>query len=196
MQVNATDEALAAGAIAIFAEQVRSVAANAGGPAVTIEATSQTIVGAFRSAAIYALVVIAIILMVAQRRILDVALVMAPLLLSALLTLVVVVLTGMKLNFANIIALPLLLGVGVSYNVYFVMNWRQGLTHPLGSATMRGVMFSALTTAVAFGALALSGHPGTASMGFLLLISLGCTLVASLVFLPALLAAMGRPGGT
>ncbi len=196
MQVNATDEALAAGAIATFAEQVRSVAANAGGPAVTIEATSQTIVGAFRSAAIYALIAIAVILMVAQRRILDVALVMAPLLLSALLTLVVVVLTGMKLNFANIIALPLLLGVGVSYNVYFVMNWRQGLTHPLGSATMRGVMFSALTTAVAFGALALSGHPGTASMGFLLLISLGCTLVASLVFLPALLAAMGRPGGT
>jgi predicted RND superfamily exporter protein len=82
--------------------------------------------------------------------------------------------------------------------VYFVMNWRAGLGNPLGSATMRGVLFSALTTVTAFGALALSRHPGTASMGFLLLISLGCTLVGSFVFLPALLAAMGpaRGGGT
>ncbi len=195
MQVNATDEALAAGAIKEFAAQVRTVAPEAGGPAIKIDATSDTIVGAFRSASITALIVIAAMLMVVQRRVLDVALVMAPLLLSSLLTLLVVVVIGMKLNFANIIALPLLLGVGVSYNVYFVMNWREGLSNPLGSATTRAVVFSALTTAMAFGALALSGHPGTASMGLLLLISLGCTLVSSLVFLPALLAAMGRPKG-
>lgn len=194
LQVNATEAALARGAIKEFAAEIRSVAPQAGGPAIKIDATSDTIVGAFRSAAITALIVIAIILMIAQRRVLDVALVMAPLLLSALLTLIVVVAIGMPLNFANIIALPLLLGVGVSYNVYFVMNWREGLTHPLGSATTRAVVFSALTTATAFGSLALSGHPGTASMGLLLLISLACTLVASLVFLPALLAAMGHPG--
>lgn len=195
MQVNATSETLAKGAIDEFARAVRGVAPNAGGPAITVEATSETIVSAFRDAALYALIAIAIILAVVQRRLLDVALVMAPLLLSALLTLLVVVALGMHLNFANIIALPLLLGVGVSYNVYFVMNWRAGLTHPLASATTRGVVFSALTTATAFGALALSGHPGTASMGLLLLLSLGCTLVASFVFLPALLAVMGRPGG-
>jgi predicted RND superfamily exporter protein len=53
------------------------------------------------------------------------------------------------------------------------------------------VLFSALTTGTAFGSLALSGHPGTASMGVLLLISLGCTLAASLVFVPALLATIG-----
>jgi len=193
LQVNATSDTLARGAIAIFAEQVRGVAPDAGGSAITIEATSQTIVGAFRSAAIYALVVIAIILALVQRRLLDVALVMAPLSVSALLTLLVVVGLGMSLNFANIIALPLLLGVGVSYNVYFVMNWRAGLSHPLGSATTRAVVFSALTTATAFGALTLSPHPGTSSMGALLLISLGCTLAGSLIFLPALLAAMGPP---
>jgi hopanoid biosynthesis associated RND transporter like protein HpnN len=195
MQVNATDETLARGAITAFATEVRAVAPQAGGPAITIAATSRTIIEAFRTAALYALLVIAVILAVALRRVLDVALVMAPLLLAALLTLLVVVLIGMPLNFANIIALPLLLGVGVSYNVYFVMNWRAGLTNPLGSATMRAVVFSALTTATAFGALALSRHPGTASMGLLLLISLGCTLVASLVFLPAMLATMRRPGG-
>src|SRR6202020_47351 len=124
---------------------------------------------------------------------LDVILVGAPLLLSAMLTLYVVVLLGLPLNFANVIALPLLLGVGVSFNVYFVMNWRAGVTMPLGSATARAVLFSALTTGTAFGSLALSAHPGTASMGELLLISLGCTLLASLVFVPSLLAALGSP---
>ena len=93
----------------------------------------------------------------------------------------------MSLNFANIIALPLLLGVGVSFNIYFVMNWRSGVHRFLGSATARAVMFSALTTSTAFGSLALSQHPGTASMGVLLLMSLGCTVLTTLAFTPALL---------
>jgi len=80
--------------------------------------------------------------------------------------------------------------VGVSFNIYFVMNWRAGRREMLASATARAVTFSALTTGTAFGSLALSGHPGTASMGALLLISLGCTLVATLVFVPTLLAAL------
>jgi uncharacterized membrane protein YdfJ with MMPL/SSD domain len=176
-----------------FVAQVQSVAPDAGGSAVTIVATSQTIIGAFRQAAISALIVIAVILLVALRRVLDVGLVLAPLLLSALLTVVIVTTVPMPLNYANVIALPLLLGVGVSFNIYFVMNWRAGLSHPLGSATARAVLFSALTTGTAFGSLALSHHPGTASMGALLLLSLFCTLLASLVFVPALLAAMPPP---
>jgi len=156
-------------------------------------ATADTIVGAFREAAIGAIVAIAVILLVALRRVLDMALVLAPLLLSALMTVIVIVLLPLPINFANIIALPLLLGVGVSFNIYFVMNWRAGRTRMLGSATARAVMFSALTTGSAFGALALSGHPGTASMGELLLISLACTLVSSLLFIPALLSALGAP---
>ena len=66
----------------------------------------------------------------------------------------------------------------------------------LGSATARAILFSALTTGTAFGSLALSRHPGTASMGWLLLISLGFTLLASLTFLPALLAAVPRGAPT
>ena len=176
-----------------FVAAVTAVAPDAGGPAVTIEATSRTIVGAFRAAAISALVAITVILFVALRRPLDVSLVLAPLLLSALMTVAAVVLLGLPLNYANIIALPLLLGVGVSFNIYFVMNWRAGQTVVLGSATARAILFSALTTGTAFGSLALSAHPGTASMGELLLISLGCTLFASLAFIPALLAAIPAP---
>ncbi len=178
--------------LARFVDEVTALAPDAGGPAVTIEATSATIVGSFRSAAIAAVVAIAIILFVALQRLLDVGMVLAALLLSALMTVIVMVGIPLPLNYANIIALPLLQGVGVSFNIYFVMNWRAGRISVLGSATARAVLFSALVTGTAFGSLALSGHPGTASMGRLLLISLACTLVASLVFIPALLAAVPR----
>jgi predicted RND superfamily exporter protein len=93
----------------------------------------------------------------------------------------------MKLNYANIIALPLLLGIGVAFDIYFVMNWRAGQTNHLQSSTARAVIFSALTTMSAFGSLALSDDPGTAQMGELLTISLACTLFCTLLVLPALL---------
>ncbi len=190
VQVLSTPQARSSQGLQQFVTQVTRIAPNAGGSAVTIEATSQTIVDAFRDAALIAIASITVILLLALRRVLDVALVLAPLILSALLTLLVAVLLPLPLNFANIIALPLLLGVGVSFNIYFVMNWRAGRRAILGSATARAIVFSALTTGTAFGSLALSEHPGTASMGQLLLISLTCTLIASLVFIPALLSSV------
>ena len=176
-----------------FVDQVKPVMPEATGSAVWIVRSAQTIIHAFSIAAVSALLAIAVILAIALQRPLDVALVMAPLTVSALLTVVVLRVAGISLNFANIIALPLLLGVGVSFNIYFVMNWRSGITRFLGSATARAVIFSALTTGTAFGSLALSAHPGTASMGVLLLISLLCTVATTLLFVPALLAVIPRP---
>jgi hopanoid biosynthesis associated RND transporter like protein HpnN len=190
VEVLATPQARTSRGLRQFVSEVTNIAPDAGGSAVTIVATSDTIVSAFRSAALIAVASITAILLLALRRPLDVGLVLAPLILSALLTLLVAVLLPLPLNFANIIALPLLLGVGVSFNIYFVMNWRAGRRAILGSATARAIVFSALTTGTAFGSLALSDHPGTASMGRLLLISLACTLLASLVFIPALLSSV------
>ena len=178
--------------MAPFVTQIRSVAPDAGGAVVSIMATTHTILSAFRHAAAYAVMAIAAILLVSLRRLLDAGAILASLLLSAALTVIVSILLPLPLNFANIIALPLLLGVGVSFNIYFVMNWRAGETSRLASPTARAVIFSALTTGTAFGSLALSQHPGTASMGRLLLISLGGTLFASLIFIPALLAILSR----
>jgi hopanoid biosynthesis associated RND transporter like protein HpnN len=176
-----------------WVKQALKAVPQASGSAVWILKSADTITGAFRIAAYSALAAITIILALALRRALDVALVIVPLLISALLTTLLLRSFGMSLNFANIIALPLLLGVGVSFNIYFVMNWRSGVHRFLGSATARAVMFSALTTSTAFGSLALSAHPGTASMGVLLLMSLGCTVVTSLIFTPALLAVVPAP---
>src|SRR6202040_4139425 len=99
-------------------------------------------------------------------------------------------LIDLPLNFANIIALPLLLGIGVAFKIYYIMAWRGGQTNLLQSSLTRAVFFSALTTMTAFGSLWLSSHPGTSSMGKLLALSLLTTLAAVLLFQPAL---MGKP---
>ncbi len=188
IQASAKPEARDGAGLQHFVAQIRTVAPQAGGSAVTIVETAGTIVGAFVTAALGALAAIAVLLLVLLRRPLDVALVLGSLLASALLTVPVIVLLPMPLNFANIVALPLLLGVGVSFNIYFVMNRAAGATAFLGTATARAVLFSALTTATAFGSLAASAHPGTASMGALLLWSLGATLLVTFVLLPVVLA--------
>ncbi len=180
-------------AIRRLVDSVGAIVPQEAGSAVWIVRSAQTIIGAFSVAAASAVVAIAFILALALRKLLDVMLVMTPLVVSALITVVLLMALGISLNFANIIALPLLLGVGVSFNIYFVMNFRAGVTRFLGSATSRAVLFSALTTGTAFGSLALSGHPGTASMGVLLLLSLASTVVTTLFFLPALLAVAPRP---
>jgi predicted RND superfamily exporter protein len=94
------------------------------------------------------------------------------------------------LNYANIIALPVLLGVGVAFKIYYVIEWRRGEVNFLQSSLTRAVFFSALMTATAFGGLWLSSHPGMSSMGKLLALSLLCTLAAAALYQPAL---MGPP---
>jgi hopanoid biosynthesis associated RND transporter like protein HpnN len=170
-----------------FVAAVRSIAPDATGTPVTIQEAGRLISTAFVQAGIIGVAAITILLAVVLRRLREIVLVILPLLLAAALTLAITVVIGMPLNYANIIALPLLLGIGVAFDIYFVMNWRAGQTYHLQSSTARAVVFSALTTLSAFGSLALSDDPGTAEMGTLLAISLGCTLFCTLLILPALL---------
>jgi predicted RND superfamily exporter protein len=139
---------------------------------------------------VLAVVAITVLLRLALRRNDDVLLTMVPLLVSGLVTLELCVLLGISLNFANIIALPLLLGVGVAFKIYYVMAWRAGYTGLLQHGLTQAVLLSAATTGTAFGSLWLSHHPGTASMGQLLVLSLFCTLVGAVFFQPIL---MGKP---
>jgi uncharacterized protein len=167
---------------------VREVTPDATGAPVSIQESSRTIVRAFLQAGLWAFVSITVLLAAVLRRAADVMLTLAPLLLAGLLTLGLCVVLGEPFNFANIIALPLLFGIGVAFTIYFVMARRAGVSGLLQSSLARAVLFSALTTATAFGSLSLSSHPGTASMGRLLALSLACTLASALFFLPALLA--------
>ena len=177
-----------------FVDAVRGVAPTATGTPVTIQESADTVTRAFMTAGLIALAAIAILLAAVLRRLSDVALVLAPLILAGLMTLATGVVIGLPLNYANIIALPLLLGIGVSFDIYFVMRWRAGTGDLLQSSTARAILFSALTTGTAFGSLALSNHPGTAEMGKLLTLSLAYTLVCTFIVLPALLGPVKRNG--
>ena len=171
-----------------FVDAVRAVAPRATGAPVFIVEAAATIVKAFLQAAAWSLASIALILFVALRRWRDVALTLVPLMVAIVVTLEICVAIGLKLNFANIIALPLLLGVGVAFKIYYVMAWRAGERNFLQSSLTRAVFFSACTTATAFGSLWFSHHPGTSSMGKLMALALVTTLSAAVLFQPALLA--------
>ena len=173
-----------------FARAVLAVEPNATEGPISILEAGHTIVRAFIVAGLWALLSIGILLWLVLRRIGDVLLTLVPLILAGVVTLEICVLIGLPLNFANIIALPLLLGVGVAFKIYYIMAWREGQTNLLQTSLTRAVFFSALTTATAFGSLWFSSHPGTASMGKLLALSLMSTLAAAVLFQPVL---MGKP---
>jgi hopanoid biosynthesis associated RND transporter like protein HpnN len=180
------------GALPRFVAAVRKVAPRATGPAVVMLEGGNAVLRAFQQATVLAFVLIAVLLLAVMRSVSDVILVFAPLFLAAVLTVAATVAMGMAFNFANVIVLPLLFGLGVAGSIHLVMRDREaaaeGVVGINGDSTPRAIVFSALTTIGSFGSIALSSHPGTASMGVLLAVSITLTLGCTLLVLPALLA--------
>ena len=190
VRVFARDDLTDNDALRRFVGNVRAVAPTAVGNPIEILESGDAVVGAFQQALLSAVVVIVVLLVVLMRRFADVAYVVAPLLLAALLTIAASVIFVIPFNFANVIVLPLLLGVGVDSAIHLVYRYRNDpgqRRHLLRSSTARGVVLSSLTTICGFGSLALSTHRGTATMGELLTIGVSLTLVCTLLVLPALL---------
>jgi len=177
-------------ALRTFAHDVQRIEPNATEGPISILEARRTIITAFLQAGAWALLSIAVLLWITLRRLGDVLLTLIPLLVAGVVTLEICVAIDLPLNFANIIALPLLLGVGVAFKIYYIMAWREGQTKLLQSVLTRAVTFSACTTATAFGSLYFSSDPGTSSMGKLLAISLLTTMTAAALFQPVL---MGKP---
>ena len=175
-----------------FITAVRGVVPDIAGPPVAVVEAGRTILGAFIQASILSTIAISLLLAFVLRQLRDVALTMAPVAATLVFTLATLALTGQPINLENLIALPLLLGIGVSFNIYSVVAWREGANRRTRAALSHAILFSALTTGASFMALALSAHPGTASLGRLLLITLGWTLVGALFLQPALLASAKR----
>ena len=170
-----------------FTGAVRTLAPDATGVAVSTQEAGHTVAVAFIQASLLALGSVSLLLLVVLRSLREALLTLTPVVMSGFLTLATCVLIGQPINFANIIAFPLLFGIGVAFHIYFVMAWRGGATDLLQSSLARAIFFSAIATGTAFGSLWLSSHPGTASMGLILMIALAWTLVSALIFQPALL---------
>jgi len=180
-------------ALVRFVDAVRGVDANATGSSVVILEAGNTVVGAFWQAGALSIGLIVLLLIIVLKRFVDAVLVFVPLALAALLTVAASVALNLPFNFANVIVLPLLFGLGVAGGIHLIVRARQeqGGGQVLETSTPRAVLFSALTTIGSFGSIALSSHPGTSSMGVLLTIAITLSLGCTLVVLPALMNIFG-----
>jgi len=176
-------------ALRTFVAEVRTITPRATGEPVINVSAGEAVVAAFRRALIGAAIATLLLLLLALRSVPDASRVVIPLLLAGAMTGAATVVLGLPFNYANVIALPLLLGVGVDNGIHMVHRRRAG-TAPdrdlLETSTARAVLYASLTTIFSFGNLAFSSHPGTASMGRLLTIGMLAVLVCTLVVLPAL----------
>jgi hypothetical protein len=173
-----------------FVTSIQAVEPASGGYAVEIIESGRAIVQALRQAFSTALAIVAALLLLLWRSVRDALIVLTTLLFAALMTAAATVTLELPFNFADVIVLPLLLGVGVDSGIHLVHRHRLGAQggEILQTSTARAVLFSALTTIASFGTLGFSTHLGMASLGKLLTTGLVFMLIANLVFLPALLA--------
>lgn len=181
-------------ALRAFVEAVAAAVPRAAGEPVLILGARDAILAAFLIAAVVSLAAIGGLLVLVMKPLRDVAFVFAPILWAAVVTIGIAVVLGLPFNLANIIALPLLFGLGVAGSVQFVIRTRteQGTRAALNSSTPRAVVFSFLTAISSFGSLGVVSHPGIATMGILLTIALSIALLSTLIMLPALMHWAGR----
>ena len=175
-------------AMRAFVKEIRTMAPQAVGPPISHLESGDAVVHAFRKALGLAAIAVIVVLLLAFRSVLTTLEALTPFALASVGTVGAMVILDVPFNFANVIALPLLLGVGIDSGIHLVHQSRSGTSGSLlESATARGILYSALTTIAGFGSLAFSPHPGAASMGLVLTIGMTATLISTLVVLPALL---------
>ena len=174
-------------ALSAFVDDVETEFDDLSGGAAQSQKAGETISAAMLQATGIAFVIVAVMLTLFIGRILLVGLILFPLALAAILTAATGVLLDIPFNYANVIVLPLLIGIGVDSGIHLVLRHDQVAAGEgvYGTSTPRAVLFSALTTVASFGSLMLSPHRGTASMGELLSIAIAFTLICTLVVLPA-----------
>jgi hypothetical protein len=171
-----------------FVTQVQAVDNTVSGLPIINQAGGDAIVKAFIKAFSGAFIAIVLLLLLMYRSVRKTLLIIMPLLLAALLTGATNVLLDNPFNFANIIALPLLLGMGIDSSILIMHRHHSSSGEDenlLQSSTTRGIIFSSITTLCSFSSLAFTAHQGLASMGLVLAIGLTFTVMCSLIVLPA-----------
>jgi len=193
VQIYPAEQLIEEAAFTRFAREVQAVVPGATGLPMNLIAFAQATRQSFEEAMLYAVVLISSFLIILWRRPAPVMLVLAPLALSNIVTIGLMSTFGIAFNFVNVVVVPLMLGIGVDSGIHLVHRAetlaRSGRRHDLlASTTARAVFYSALTTTVSFGTLALSSHRGVSSLGVVLSIGMTLTVISNLVVLPALLA--------
>ena len=178
-----------------FVGEVRTVAPKATGTPLGLHEFIGILQRGYIKAALWAFVVIAVMVFIDLRGWLATALTLVPLVFGIIWMLGVMAVTGIPFNPANILTLPLMVGIGVAYGVYFVQRYREdGEATFLGKSTGRAVMLSALTAIIAFASMIIGSHRGIRSLGLVMTLGVVTCLLASMTLLPALLEYARRRG--
>jgi hopanoid biosynthesis associated RND transporter like protein HpnN len=175
--------------LAEFIAEVQTVAPETTDLPIMYWESMKEVIAAFQQAIVIALITIAVLLFAIRRNVIDTLLVMTPLILAGLFTMASTVITNTPINFANIIALPLLLGLGVDNGIHMVEKLHHSLSEEQNiyqSSTARAMFYGALTTASSFAGLAFSPHQGISSMGLIITMGIFWIMVCTFVVLPAL----------
>jgi predicted RND superfamily exporter protein len=124
---------------------------------------------------------------------------LVPLLVGSVWTLGLMALFGVQFNMANLLFVPLIIGIGIDNGVHIMHSFRanekyDGESMPLARSTAKAITLAALSTIVGFGSLMISSHHGIYSLGLLVSLGVGSILIASLTTLPSLLAILSSAG--
>lgn len=182
-----------------FRDAVTSVAPDVSGLAVNIEVHSSMIVTGFRRAALWAALLILVVVTLDLRSLRDGALALVPTILGWLWMLGLMAAVGQTFDVANIVSLPLVIGIGTAFGVHLMhrcqeseQNHQVARLDDLVRGTGSAVVLSALTTIASFASLMLSDYGGMKSFGLVMVMGISSCLIASLFVLPALLLMLGR----
>ena len=200
MRVLPASDLPSAAAMRDFTELVQSVAPEPAGAPASITGAGQAILLAFAEAIAYTVIAIAIVVTILRRRLSDVLLVLAPLAVASLWIVAGSAALDMPFNFANVIVIPLLIGLGVASSIHMVSRARETAREGesggskagvLSTSTPLAVLITQLNTVAAFATLSVAEHRGLFSMGVLLGLAIFFVLIVSLIVLPSFMMAIG-----
>lgn len=178
-----------------FVREIQSVAPKATGTPLGIYEFVEILQKGYLKAAGWALVVIVVLVWLDFRNFAAAVLTLVPLLVGIAWMVGALGATGIRFNPANIMTLPLIVGIGVAYGIYVVQRYREDHdARVFGKSTGRAVVLSALTTMVGFGSLMIGKHQGIFTLGLVMSIGVFACLITSLTLLPALLECARRRG--
>jgi uncharacterized protein len=173
-----------------FLRQLRQVDPSVTGNAIHMFESTRLMRDGYIQGGIYAMVAIFIYILISFGNIRATLIVLLPVVVGSVWTVGIMDLMSVSFNLANLVILPLIIGIGVVNGVHMVHRYREEAVKSvniLSRSTGKGVILSSLTTMIGFGSLMIADYQGIYSLGLVLTLGVGCCLMASITVLPSVL---------
>ncbi len=178
-----------------FVAEVRSVAPKVTGTPVQLWEYTDLLMRSYLIAALYAMAMVLLVVLLQFRSFICVLLALLPVAFGGIWTVAMAVWLDCPFNPANVMTLPLVVGVGVTNAVHVLVRFSEERSpHILARSTGKAIFVCALTTMVGFGSLMIADHRGISTLGALMTLGTACCLLGALIVMPSVLALLGRFG--